>query len=70
MSISKSKKIAWGVFFALIAIGATISVIKLNVKQKRQSRQLLEEKRQANEIVKIIADGREFGTSCNYIEFQ
>jgi hypothetical protein len=30
MSISKSKKIAWGVFFALIAIAATISVIILN----------------------------------------
>jgi hypothetical protein len=30
MSISKSKKIAWGVFFALIAIAATISVILLN----------------------------------------
>ena len=30
MSISKGKKIAWGVFFALIAIAATISVIILN----------------------------------------
>jgi len=30
MSISKSKKIAWAVFFALIAIAATISVILLN----------------------------------------
>lgn len=30
MSISKSKQIAWGVFFALIAIAATISVIILN----------------------------------------
>lgn len=30
MSISKSKKIAWGVFFALIAIAATVAVIKLN----------------------------------------
>jgi hypothetical protein len=30
MSISKNKKIAWGIFFALIAIAATISVIILN----------------------------------------
>jgi len=30
MSISKSKKIMWAVFFALIAIAATISVIILN----------------------------------------
>ena len=30
MSISKKRKIAWGVFFALIAIAATISVIILN----------------------------------------
>ncbi len=30
MSISKKRKIAWGVFFALIAIAATISVILLN----------------------------------------
>jgi len=30
MSISKSKKIMWGVFFALIAIAAIISVILLN----------------------------------------
>lgn len=67
--MSKGKLAFWICLFALIAIGATISVIKLNVKQKRQSRQLLEEKRQANEIVKIIADGREFGTTCNFIKF-
>ncbi len=30
MSISKSRKIMWGVFFALIALAATISVIVLN----------------------------------------
>jgi len=30
MSISKSKKIMWGIFLALIAIAATISVILLN----------------------------------------
>jgi hypothetical protein len=30
MSISKSKKIAWGVFFALIAIAATVLSILSN----------------------------------------
>ena len=30
MSLSKKVKTAWGVFFALIAIAATISVIILN----------------------------------------